>query len=74
MAFAAAFRYSSLAALLSILIGALASWYFLTWRIALVITLIVPLVWARHHENIRRLLNGTEPKIGQRSAQVTPAA
>jgi len=74
LAIAAAFRYSSLATLLSILIGALASWYFLPWQIALVVTLIVPLVWARHHANIRRLLDGTEPKIGQRSAQVTPAA
>ena len=74
LAIAAAFRYSSLATLLSILIGALASWYFLPWRIALVVTLIVPLVWARHHANIRRLLDGTEPKIGQRSAKVTPAA
>ncbi len=35
--------------------------------IALVITLLVPLVWARHHANIRRLLAGTEPRIGQRS-------
>ena len=67
LALAAAFRYSSLAALASILIGALASWYFVAWPIALVITLMVPLVWARHHENIRRLLKGTEPKIGQRS-------
>jgi acyl phosphate:glycerol-3-phosphate acyltransferase len=67
LALAAVFRYSSLAALSSILIGALASWYFVDWRVALVITLLVPLVWGRHHQNIRRLLNGTEPKIGQRS-------
>lgn len=67
LALAAAFRYSSLAALASILIGALASWFFVPWWAALVITLIVPLVWARHHENIRRLLKGTEPRIGQRS-------
>jgi glycerol-3-phosphate acyltransferase PlsY len=67
LALAAAFRYSSLAALASILIGALASWFFVPWWAALVITLLVPLVWARHHENIRRLLKGTEPRIGQRS-------
>ena len=67
LAVAAAFRYSSLATLLSILIGAVASWYFVSQVVALVITLIVPLVWARHHANIRRLLNGTEPKIGQGS-------
>jgi glycerol-3-phosphate acyltransferase PlsY len=64
---AAAFHYSSLATLGGILIGALASWYFVDWPIALVITLIVPMMWARHHENIRRLLKGTEPKIGKRS-------
>ncbi|MDB5544023.1 MAG: hypothetical protein JWO64_1172, partial [Hyphomicrobiales bacterium] len=29
------------------------------------------LLWFRHAENIRRLLNGTEGKIGQKS---TPAA
>jgi len=67
LALAAAFRYSSLAALLSILIGAITSWYFVP-SIAPVISLLVPLVWARHHANIRRLLKGTEPKIGQRSS------
>ena len=65
---AAAFRYSSLATLGSILIGALAAWYLVDWPVALGITLLVPLVWARHHANIRRLLKGTEPKIGQRSS------
>jgi acyl phosphate:glycerol-3-phosphate acyltransferase len=25
------------------------------------------LVWAKHHENIRRLLSGTESKIGKKS-------
>ncbi len=64
---AAIFRYSSLASLFSILIGAIVSWYFAPWPDALVITLIVPLVWSRHDANIRRLLAGTEPKIGQRS-------
>ena len=68
LALAAAFRYSSLAALLSILIGAIAAWYFVPAPVALVINLLVPLVWARHHANIRRLLKGTEPKIGQRSS------
>jgi glycerol-3-phosphate acyltransferase PlsY len=71
---AAAFRYSSLAALGSILIAALASWFFVRWPTALAITLIVPVVWARHHENIGRLLDGTEPKIGQRSGNSTSAA
>ena len=37
------------------------------WRVALAITVLVPLVWVRHHENIARLLKGTESKIGQRS-------
>ncbi|MBN9089255.1 MAG: glycerol-3-phosphate 1-O-acyltransferase PlsY [Reyranella sp.] len=64
---AALFRYSSLASLLSILGGAIAAWYLDPWPVALVISVMVPLVWARHHANIRRLLAGTEPKIGQRS-------
>ena len=59
------FRYSSLAALLSVAIGAIAAWLTIDWRAALAISLLVPLVWVRHHENIARLLNGTESKIGQ---------
>ena len=62
---AALFRYSSLAALLSVAIGAIAAWLTIDWRTALAISLLVPLVWVRHHENIARLLNGTESRIGQ---------
>jgi acyl phosphate:glycerol-3-phosphate acyltransferase len=64
LAIAGVFRYSSLAALLSVASGAVAAWLILDWRVALAITVLVPLVWVRHHENIGRLLNGTESKIG----------
>ncbi len=65
--FAAIFRYSSLAALLSVLIAAVAAWILTSAYVATLLTLLVPLVWARHHENIARLLKGTEPKIGATS-------
>jgi len=66
---AALFRYSSLAALLSIAIGAMAAWYMVgDWRTAFAMSLLVPLVWVRHHENIGRLLSGTESKIGRGKA------
>jgi glycerol-3-phosphate acyltransferase PlsY len=66
--FAALFRFSSLAALLSVVVAAIAAWFLTDHRAAMLLTLLVPLVWARHHENIARLLNGTESKIGQRNA------
>jgi glycerol-3-phosphate acyltransferase PlsY len=64
--FAAAFRYSSLAALLSVVVAAIAAWFLASSYAATLLTLLVPLLWVRHHENIERLLKGTEPKIGQR--------
>ena len=66
LALAAMFRYSSLATLLSIVVAAIAAWFLTDSRAAMLLTLLVPLVWARHHQNITRLLAGTEPKIGQR--------
>ncbi len=69
---AAVFRYSSLAALLSVALAALAAWWLGTPAIALLVTLLVPAVWAKHHENIRRLLSGTEPKIGAKAQPVPP--
>jgi acyl phosphate:glycerol-3-phosphate acyltransferase len=67
LAFAAMFRYSSLATLLAVVVAAIAAWFLTDARAAMLLTLLVPLVWARHHQNITRLLAGTEPKIGQRS-------
>jgi glycerol-3-phosphate acyltransferase PlsY len=68
---AAIFRYSSLATLLSFVVAAIAAWFLTDHRAALLLTLLVPLVWLRHHENIARLLKGTESKIGQRAASET---
>jgi acyl phosphate:glycerol-3-phosphate acyltransferase len=62
--FAALFRYSSLAT---------AAWFLVDPRAATLLTLLVPLVWARHHQNIDRLLKGTEPKIGQRAKAERPS-
>jgi glycerol-3-phosphate acyltransferase PlsY len=64
---AALFRYSSLAALLAVVVAAIAAWFLTDPRAATLLTLLVPLVWVRHHENIARLLNGSETKIGQRA-------
>ena len=66
LVFAAIFRYSSLATLLSAVVAPIAAWFLADPRAATLLTLLVPLIWARHHANISRLLKGTEPKIGQR--------
>ena len=72
--FAALFRFSSLAALLSVAIAAGAGWLLVDPRTAWLLTLLVPLVWVRHHENIARLLKGTEPKIGQGGKGQAPSS
>ena len=69
------FRISSLSALLGLALTAVLAWLFGVappWGyavssvpMAIVVTLTIALVWAMHHENIARLLAGTEPKIGQ---------
>lgn len=65
---AAVFRYSSLAALVAVVVAAIAGWFLTDPRAAWLLTILVPLVWVRHHENIARLLNGTETRIGQKKA------
>ena len=64
MLISVAFRYSSLATLLATALAALSAWWLAPQPVAILASLLVLLVWAKHHQNIRRLLAGTEPKIG----------
>lgn len=74
---AVAFRRSSLASLLSAAAAPLLALGLpLLWapgaealgdrQLATFVAIIAGLIWIKHHSNLRRLLNGTEPKIGQR--------
>ena len=63
---AAISRYSSLATLLATAIAAASAWWLSPRPVAMLATALVLLVWAKHHENIRRLLAGTESRIGQK--------
>ena len=72
--FAVIFRISSLAALAAMVAAPALALYFANRSIALMAAAIGAVVWMRHAGNIRRLLNGTEPKIGKKKqADVTPA-
>ena len=62
---AAAFRYSSLAALIASLLTPLAFWYFAEMPAASVTALLVVALWFKHRSNIGRLLAGNEGRIGQ---------
>ena len=57
-------RYSSAATLLATAAGAASAWWLSPRPVAVLAALLVVLVWAKHHENIRRLLAGTESKVG----------
>ncbi|WCE29317.1 glycerol-3-phosphate 1-O-acyltransferase PlsY [Vibrio sp. SCSIO 43137] len=56
-------RYSSLAAIITALIAPFYAWIFKPLY-TLPVAMLCCLILFRHHENIRRLLDGTEPKIG----------
>lgn len=72
LAVAAASRLSSLAALVSVLLApAFAAWLAGPAEAAAAAALAI-LVWVRHHENIRRLLSGREPRIGARKDSGNP--
>ncbi|TCS62502.1 glycerol-3-phosphate 1-O-acyltransferase PlsY [Varunaivibrio sulfuroxidans] len=61
---AALFRYSSLAALFALGLAPAYAWMFSTPQNSLGAALLAVLAFARHHQNIRRLIRGKEPKIG----------
>ena len=64
---AATTRRSSAGALAAFGVTALAAIAFHGRGVAFAAVLITLLVVARHHANIRRLLDGTEPRIGRRA-------
>lgn len=59
-------RYSSLAALVATVVVPLALWGLGESILAMVFGLLTAIVWVKHHANIRRLLAGTEGKIGRK--------
>jgi glycerol-3-phosphate acyltransferase PlsY len=62
---AALTRYSSLAALVASAVTPVALWFFDRYEEAALFLLLTALVWLMHRGNIKRLLAGTEGKIGQ---------
>lgn len=67
------FRYSSLAALVTVLLAP-----FYTWMIkpqyTLPVAMLCCLIIFRHHQNIKRLLEGTEPKVGDKKNGLNKAS
>lgn len=59
-------RYSSLSALMASVATVVAATAFANDRLALLLAVLAILLWIKHHTNIRRLLDGTEGKIGQK--------
>ncbi|SJN55679.1 glycerol-3-phosphate 1-O-acyltransferase PlsY [Vibrio ruber] len=59
-------RYSSLAALITVFVTPLYTWM-IKPSYTLPVAMLCCLIVFRHQENIRRLFNGTEPKIGEKN-------
>ena len=60
-------RFSSLAALVATMTCGIAGFVLqLPTPIAVAMLVLTGLIWTRHHQNIGRLLAGTEPKIGEK--------
>jgi len=63
---AAAFRYSSLAALVASAVTPLVLWWLGAHDAAVLMLLLTALLWIMHRQNIARLRAGTETRIGSR--------
>ena len=64
LAVAAVFRFSSLSALAAAAMAPFYAWHFHYWQGAAAAGVLAALVFIKHAANIRRLLDGTEPRIG----------
>jgi len=60
------FRISSLSALIAALLSPLYGYYFSDLNLAILSCILCILILLKHKNNIKRLLNGTEPKIGSK--------
>jgi glycerol-3-phosphate acyltransferase PlsY len=60
-------RYSSLSALIASLIAPLVLWWLGHTQLAGLFALLTVLLWFAHRENIRRLLSGSESRIGAKA-------
>jgi glycerol-3-phosphate acyltransferase PlsY len=60
-------RYSSLSALVASALAPAFVWYLQGPAAAAVLAALAAVLWIRHHENIARLLDGSEGKIGAKS-------
>jgi len=65
LAIALIFKISALSALVSVLFAPLLAGFIYGAPYAFVVGFSSILIWIKHEANIRRILNGTEPKIGQ---------
>jgi len=68
LATAALTRYSSLAALVASAATPVALWLGGWPPAAMLFVVLTPMLWIRHRENVARLLNGTEGKIGRKAS------
>lgn len=60
-------KYSSLSALVAMLVIPIILWILGPEKTALLVTILSVISWYMHRENIKRLLAGTESKIGKKS-------
>lgn len=63
---AAIFRISSLSALVAAIASPIASLYLQQYKLAIVAILLCILIFIKHKDNIKRIINGDEPKIGKK--------
>lgn len=62
------FRISSLAALIAALLAPLYAGLLYNNAAAAIVAIMALLIWIKHEPNIKRLLAGTEPKIGRKKS------
>ena len=65
---AAAFRYSSLAALVCVALAPVVGWFLGAPQVGAIALILAVFVWAKHASNIRRLFSGQEGRINVSSS------